>query len=102
MIDLTVEQRQLAKIVHDYASRFPQTENGDAELLQGCYDYMDTFKRVKDSASKVRWTTFACNTLDIFALQNGWKGWHKALQMESLKCRKINKNLVSEISAVPA
>lgn len=25
MIDLTAEQRQLAKIVHDYASRFPQT-----------------------------------------------------------------------------
>ncbi|EIR1990449.1 hypothetical protein LWN49_003966 [Salmonella enterica] len=76
MIDLTAEQRQLAKIVHDYACRFPLTENGDAQLLQGCYDYMDAFKRVMDSASKV--------------------------QMESLKCRKITKNLVPEISAVPA
>ncbi|EDF6155086.1 arylsulfatase regulator, partial [Salmonella enterica] len=28
MIDLTAEQRQLAKIVHDYASRFPQTADG--------------------------------------------------------------------------
>lgn len=27
MIDLTAEQRQLAKIVNDYASRFPLTEN---------------------------------------------------------------------------
>ncbi len=38
MIDLIAEQRQLAKIVHDYASRFPQTAYGDAQLLQGCYD----------------------------------------------------------------
>lgn len=53
MIDLTAEQRQLAKIVHDYASRFPQTAEGDAQLLQGCYDYMDAFKRVMDSTSKV-------------------------------------------------
>ncbi|MFA3763181.1 hypothetical protein [Yersinia sp. 2466 StPb PI] len=27
MIDLTAEQQQLAKIVHDYASQFPPTEN---------------------------------------------------------------------------
>lgn len=54
MVDLTAEQRQLAKIVHDYAYRFPLTENGDAQLLQGCYDYMDAFKRVMDSASKVQ------------------------------------------------
>lgn len=45
MVDLTAEQQQLAKIVHD---------NGDAQLLQGCYDYMDAFKRVMDSASKVQ------------------------------------------------
>ena len=38
MIDLTAEQRQLAKIVHDYARRFPQTADGDAQLLQGCYE----------------------------------------------------------------
>lgn len=30
MIDLTAEQRQLAKIVHDYTNRFPLTEDGDA------------------------------------------------------------------------
>jgi len=54
MIDLTAEQRHLAKIVHDYACRFPLTEGGDAQLLQSCYDYMDAFKRVMDSASKVQ------------------------------------------------
>ncbi len=37
MIDLTTEQQHLVKIVHDYACQFPQTENGDAQLLQGCY-----------------------------------------------------------------
>ncbi|MBF1962316.1 arylsulfatase regulator [Enterobacter hormaechei] len=54
MVDLTAEQRQLAKMVHDYASRFPLTENGDALLLQSCYDYMEAFKRVIDSASKIQ------------------------------------------------
>ena len=54
MIGLTTEQQHLAKIVTDYACRFPQTEDGDAQLLQGCYDYMDAFKRVLDSASKVQ------------------------------------------------
>lgn len=37
-----------------YASRFPQTEDGDAQLFQGCYDYMDAFKRVMGNASKVQ------------------------------------------------
>lgn len=54
MIGLTAEQQQLAKIVHDYASRFPPTEDGDAQLLQGCYDYMEAFKQALDSSSKVQ------------------------------------------------
>ncbi len=102
MVDLTAEQRQLAKIVHDYSCRFPLTENGDAQLLQGCYDYMEVFKRVMDSASKVQMDYICLNTLDIFALHNGWKGWFRALPMESLRCRKITKNYGPEISAVPA
>ncbi|SFT93629.1 hypothetical protein SAMN05192562_103158 [Kosakonia arachidis] len=32
----------------------PLTEDGDAQLLQGCYDYMNTFKQAIDSASKVQ------------------------------------------------
>ena len=43
MIGLTAEQQQLAKIVHDYVCRFPSTGDGDAQLLQGCYDYMEAF-----------------------------------------------------------
>lgn len=49
MINSTIEQRQLAKIVHDYACQFPPTGGGDAELLQGCYDYMEAFKQEMDS-----------------------------------------------------
>ncbi|MDT3227724.1 arylsulfatase regulator [Pseudomonas amygdali pv. morsprunorum] len=54
MLDLSAEQHQLAKVVHDYASRFPSTESGDSQLLQGCYDYMMAFKQVLDSSSKVQ------------------------------------------------
>lgn len=44
MIELSAEQRQLAKIVHDYAGQFPLTVDGDAQLLHGCYDYMEPLK----------------------------------------------------------
>lgn len=37
MIDLTAEQQQLAKIVHDYACQFPLTEDGDAQLSGAPY-----------------------------------------------------------------
>lgn len=33
MNDLTAEQRQLVKLVHDFGYRYPLTENGDAQLL---------------------------------------------------------------------
>lgn len=44
MIELSTEQRQLAKVVHDCASQFPLTEDGDAQLVHGCYDYMELLK----------------------------------------------------------
>ena len=50
-IQLNAEQRQMVKIIHDYASRFPRNETGDAQLLQSCYDYMGAFKHVIDSTS---------------------------------------------------
>lgn len=54
VIDLTAEQLQLVKIVNDHALRFPLNESGDAELLQTCYDYMEAFKRVMDSTSRIQ------------------------------------------------
>ena len=54
MNDLTIEQLQLTKVVHDYANQFSLTEDGDAQLLKGCYDYMEAFNLVMDSASKVQ------------------------------------------------
>lgn len=54
MIKLNAEQRQLAKLIHDYANRFPVSVIGDEQLLQGCYDYMDAFKQVMDSSTKIQ------------------------------------------------
>ncbi|HBC3404714.1 arylsulfatase regulator [Vibrio kanaloae] len=54
MNDLTLEQLQLTRIVDDYANQFPLTEDGDALLLEGCYDYMEAFKYVMDSTSRVQ------------------------------------------------
>ncbi|TDB60280.1 arylsulfatase regulator [Photorhabdus khanii] len=50
---LSAEQLQRVKRIHDYATRFPLTETGDTQwqLLKTCYDYMDIFKQVIDSAS---------------------------------------------------
>ncbi|WP_338885858.1 MULTISPECIES: arylsulfatase regulator [Xenorhabdus] len=51
---LSAEQLQRVKRIHEYAPRFPLTETDDAQLLKTCYDYMDTFKQVIDSASTAR------------------------------------------------
>lgn len=53
-IDLTAEHKQLAKIVRDFGCRFPSTDNGDAQLLQDCYDCMETFIIVMDGAFPAR------------------------------------------------
>ncbi len=53
-IELSAEQLQLVKIINDHALRFPNTEIGEADLLQSCYDYMDAFKRVMDSTSRIQ------------------------------------------------
>lgn len=53
-IELNPEQLQMVKIVHDHALRFPPNETGDAQLLQTCYDYMNAFKRVMDSTSRIQ------------------------------------------------
>ncbi|CAI1954178.1 MULTISPECIES: arylsulfatase regulator [Serratia] len=54
MINLTADQQQLAKIVDNYACRFPLTENGDSQLFQGGLDYPEALKKVLDSTSKVQ------------------------------------------------
>ncbi|ABC29430.1 conserved hypothetical protein [Hahella chejuensis KCTC 2396] len=41
VIELSSEQLQMVKIIHEYALQFPRTETGDAQLLQTYYDYMD-------------------------------------------------------------
>lgn len=53
MNDLTLDQLQLTRIVDDYANQFPLTEDGDALLLEGCYDYMEAFKYVMELLSNV-------------------------------------------------
>lgn len=47
MVYLATEQ-QLIQIVNDYVYRFPLTEDGDAQLLQGRYDYMGAFFQTRD------------------------------------------------------
>lgn len=73
MIGLTSEQQSLAKEVHDYACRFPVTEEGDAQLLQGCYDYMDSFKQVLDSSSKIQ-MDYICQQYPGFLRFATWIG----------------------------
>ena len=53
-VKLNAEQLQMVEIIHNHACRFPCNETGDAQLLQTCYDYMDAFKRVMDSTSRIQ------------------------------------------------
>lgn len=53
-VELNAEQLQMVEIIHNHVRRFPCNETGDGQLLQTCYDYMDAFKRVMDSTSRVQ------------------------------------------------
>jgi hypothetical protein len=64
-VALNAEQLQMVKIIHDYALRFPHTETGDEQVLQNCYDYMDGFKRVMDSTSRIQ-MDYICQQYDGF------------------------------------
>ncbi|KWS71673.1 arylsulfatase regulator [Pseudomonas savastanoi pv. fraxini] len=84
MLDLSAELHQLAKTVHDYASRFPSTESGDSQLLQGCYDYMNAFKQVLDSSSKIQ--------MDYICLQ--YPGFFRFAQMMELLAQGIADGII--------
>lgn len=76
-IALSAEQLQLVKIIDDHTCRFPNTEIGEANLLQSCYDYMDVFKWVMDSTSRIQ-MDYICQQYDGF--------YRFAKLMESLAC----------------
>ncbi|MDE1480674.1 arylsulfatase regulator [Xenorhabdus bovienii] len=84
MIELNVEQRQLVKIINDYANRFPLTESGDGQLLQGCYDYMGAFKQVIDCSSKVQ--------MDYICLQ--YPGFFRFAKLMGLLAEGIADGLI--------
>lgn len=76
-IALSAEQLQLVKIIDDHTRRFPNTEIDEANLLQSCYDYMDVFKWVMDSTSRIQMDY-------IFQQYYGFYRFTKL--MESLAC----------------
>ena len=65
MIDLSTEQQHLIKIIDNYVAKFPLSEAGDEQLLRTCYDYMNAFKRVMDSASRLQ-MDYICQQYDGF------------------------------------
>lgn len=65
VVGLSAEQLQMVIIIDHYALGFPPGEDGEAQLLQGCYDYMEAFKRVMDSATKVQFD-YICQQYDGF------------------------------------
>lgn len=54
MIKLSVEQLQLAKLIQDYANSFHLSVIGDEKLLQKCHDYIDAFKQMLGSSSRIQ------------------------------------------------
>lgn len=47
------EQLQKVKRIDEHVNRFPDSENGNAQLLTTIYDHMESFKYVMDSATKI-------------------------------------------------
>jgi len=65
MMNLSAEQLQLAMLIHTHVNQYPDTEHGDEQLLQTTYDYMDAFKRVMDSSTRVQ-MDYLCQQYDGF------------------------------------
>lgn len=53
-LDLSAEQIQLASLIDVHVQQFPLSDDGDAQLLTSIADYMDAFKRILDSSTKVQ------------------------------------------------
>ena len=52
VLNFNTEQQQFIDSVDAYASQFADTEDGEAQMLQYCYEQMMPFKSVINSCSK--------------------------------------------------
>lgn len=52
-MDIGPDQLHLAKLIHEHVSRYPDSDIGNTHLLPTIYDYMDAFKSIMDSTSRV-------------------------------------------------
>jgi hypothetical protein len=50
-MDISTEQLNLVKKIHEHVSQFPDNEMGNTQLLATDFDYMESFKRVMDSTT---------------------------------------------------
>lgn len=53
-MNLSAEQIQLATLIDAHVNRYPDTPLGNEQLLRTIYDYMDAFKRIIDSSTRVQ------------------------------------------------
>ncbi|EGU41185.1 putative arylsulfatase regulatory protein [Vibrio ichthyoenteri ATCC 700023] len=66
----TAEQQQLVQLVDEFGRRYPFTIEGDEQFLVQCYDYMDAFKRVMDSSTKVQMDYFLTQYEGVYRFAN--------------------------------
>ena len=70
-LHFTAEQQQLVQLLDEFGRRYPLSISGDECFLENCYDYMEAFKRVMDSSTKVQ--------MDYFLTQ--YDGFYRFAQM---------------------
>jgi len=54
MMQLTAEQRHLAKLIDEHVCKFPESDSGNEQLLTTVYDYMEAFKIIMDSTTRLQ------------------------------------------------
>ena len=52
-MNITAEQLRLVKRINDHVNQYPDTDAGTKQMLMTLYDYMDSFKQVMDTTTKV-------------------------------------------------
>lgn len=52
IVNIGLEQKQLAKLIDDHVNKYPDNDTGNEHLLTTIYDYMEPFKTIMDTTTR--------------------------------------------------
>ena len=87
MIGISTEQLEIVNQIDRHASQFPINEAGSELLLGSIYDYMEPFKKVLDTTTRVQ--------MDY--LSQNYSGFYRFAKLMELMAEGIASGTISEL-----